>query len=95
LQHWNPNKTLQKWRDGNMKKSADLVFSNSDNLVYLYQEGDSISVRELESIIVKSAELVVELGEDYLKLFLRAERELKIANEKLRSFQRAQSVLLE
>lgn len=78
-----------------MKKSADLVFSNSDNLVYLYQEGDSISVRELESIIVKSAELVVELGEDYLKLFLRAERELKIANEKLRSFQRAQSVLLE
>lgn len=91
MNHWNAQIAFEKWKTQNLKTSHSPDFKKSS--LYLYQKEDTIPLVELEKLVVKAAQLVKELGEEYLDFFHRAEQELAAAKQKEESLQRIQNLL--
>lgn len=87
-QDWDAEKALKKWLSRNMSTSRRKENPDQHATLFLYEEGSNVPIAELESAVVKAAEIVSELGTNYIDIFNRAESELVLAKEKLNTFRR-------
>ncbi|PCJ20522.1 MAG: hypothetical protein COA96_15795 [SAR86 cluster bacterium] len=82
---WTAHKALEK-----------AVNNHEDNLnsltIYRYSEHESIPIEAWEKALIQAAKLVERLGERYLPLFDRVERELEKAKKKLHSLEKVRGI---
>lgn len=87
-QEWQAHLVLRKWT------KANFISQNSDDkmslfpMIDFYNEGDKISIAELELVVMKAARIVERFGPNYLDIFERAERELANAKSKLNKWEK-------
>lgn len=87
---WNAERVLEKWIERNVNPIS--ILSKNAKPLKLYGQGDYIPIEEFEAVVIKAANLVNDLGEEYLCIFERAERELKDARERLAKMERIREI---
>ena len=64
----------------------------NSQVIYRYSEHESIPIEAWEKALIQTAKLVERLGERYLPLFERVERELEKAKNKLHSLEKVRGI---
>lgn len=82
MAEWSPEQILGKLNGNKAVSAPDTV------RVYHYEEGEHIPLSAWEDAMFKAAKLVNELGEEYIALFERAEREYEAAKQNLSAIER-------
>lgn len=93
-QKWDAEKALEKWMGRNRFSDSKKNPSVNSNLIHFYGENEYIPISELESVVLKAANIVNQLGPDYLDIFERAERELENAKQNMNTLERINRIAL-
>ncbi len=92
-QNWNAKKSLESWITHNSINPTDKKKVSTNNTPpHIYEEKDTIPITELESLVYKTAQLVDELGQEYIDFFHRAEKELEKAKQNLHTLDRIKTI---
>ena len=90
--NWDAKAALEKWVARSLRSPVNNLPTDNLNPIYFYKEGDHIPISELESIVIKTARLVDQLGPDYIVIFERAERELEKAKRDMNTLERIRQI---
>ncbi len=92
-QNWNAKKSLENWiTHNNINPTNKKKIPSHNTPPHIYEENDIIPITELESLVYKTAQLVDELGQEYIDLFHRAEKELAKAKQNLHTLARIRTI---
>ncbi|MEM9298138.1 MAG: hypothetical protein AAGA64_07085 [Bacteroidota bacterium] len=89
---WKAENTVSKWLDKNFQPFQESNISEQLKGTSFFKEGYQLTISELEEMVLQAAMLVQELGEDYLDVFERAERELEKVKQNMSTFDRIKNI---
>jgi hypothetical protein len=91
---WNARHALEKWIERNLIEHINEFdqTEKSYNLKRRYIEGDHIPIEQWEITVRQAARLVERLGEEFLPIFIRAEKELASAKENMKTMERVRNM---
>lgn len=90
---WDAQIILEQWLENHQQKKPLTSFDGTEKEpIYLYRLNEAVPLKELENTVLIAAQLVQELGEDYIGIFERAERELAKAKQNLSTMERIRNL---